>query len=360
MAKLRETAAGTPSLPFLWMLHSHGRGHEEDGRASVLGSLPEDATATVLSRVHPAIILVVCSPISRSIHALCHDMLRSLIVLDLSIGGTGSTYAEDGMDTFAECAAVREACHGASRLPASVPNGGVRKLHDQALRVLVKHMPQLSVLSLRGRLLVPSRSTLEALSKRPCREQPLGSCEDLDCVCQRPSACFGHACLSGAPGRITQLDLSFAAVMRPAIWGSFFPRSLLCLEAKGFYSNRLDLVMHGLARSPLLQVLNIQGSGSFPTADQVNPYETLRTFAGTSMYGGAGCHQVATLCLGHCGVLRLLGSNALLGAVAANTCLTTLDVRHILTVSIPCLRARRCDHDLGGKAVLTCHQKTGE
>ena len=273
----------------------------EESDTSALGGLPYDLAAAVLAHVHP-LALFRCSLLNRSLRAICLDLCLQLTILDLSlhIESAVGIYARDeqGLDTFTECAAVREACQLLSREP----------LHQKDLFLILKRIPTLTMLSMRGRLLQVDRTVLEKLHNCASCQLEEGACDDTK---QHYLSCFWHPRLS-AFSQLTHLDLSFAAVASPACWGGFFPPSLTSLDALGFFTRRLDVFLEGLARAPVLRHLNIQGSGVFPTAQHVNVYDSLRSLAGLhppaaagegGMLGGGcfnaplgqGCRQLRTL-----------------------------------------------------------------
>jgi len=272
----------------------------EESDTSALGGLPYDLAAAVLAHVHP-LALFRCSLLNRSLRAISLDICLQLTKLDLSlhIESAVGIYARDeqGLDTFTECAAVREACQLLSREP----------LHQKDLFLILKRIPTLTMLSMRGRLLQVDLTVLEKLHNCASCEAEEGACDDY-------LSCFWHPSLS-AFLQLTHLDLSFAAVASPACWGGFFPPSLTSLDALGFFTRRLDVFLEGLARAPVLRHLNIQGSGVFPTAQHVNVYDSLRSLAGLHppaagegvMLGGGcfnaplgqGCRQLRTLRLGN-------------------------------------------------------------
>jgi hypothetical protein len=112
--------------------------------------------------------------------------------------------------------------------------------------------------------------------------------------------------LSAAPGQLSRLDLSFAAVAAPASWGSFVPPTLTHLEAVGFMTRGLHMLLQGLASAPRLSTLNLRGSGTFPSVAHVNPYACLRRLTGSSHEltlkhtEEGGCRKLQMLSLGNC------------------------------------------------------------
>jgi hypothetical protein len=283
-------------------------------RAGVLGVLPEDAAAAVLAHVPPPALLR-CAVLSCSLRILCRDVLQNLSALDLSLQSAfqqagavqHGLFALGSLETYEDFAAVRE----------SVVLLREPLRHDH-LGALLRRMPNLSRLSLQGRrLLVASGGLFEM--------QQAGSNHVAD---------FGEALFGAA---IQHLNLSFAQVLAPAGWGPFVPPSLLSLDARGFETQQLHLLLSGLAEAPRLRAVSFEGAGTFRAGIGVNPYDTIRSIVGQPMPEsedrGAGCRGLQSLSLGSCHGLRLLGSKALLHVLASNSALTALDLRNVLVGS---------------------------
>jgi hypothetical protein len=305
----------------------------------VLGILPGDAAATVLGQLGPTSLLA-CAALSRTLRVMCNEALFALSILDLSVqlyaSGAHGLFAAGSLERYDDFVAV-----GASALPKREP------LCQDRLAALLRRMPNLSRMSLQGRLLVNHRESI----------QP-----------QATQNCFGDS-LAVAAGQIEHLDLSFAAVAAPAGWGAYLPPHLRTLNARGFQTSELHLMLAGLAHAPLLYAVDFEGSGHFLAGRAVNPYDIIRGIAEggqlrglppASSTGAAckdgdfdtkGCRRVRHLSLASCRSLRLLGCKALLHTVSANSSLTSLDVRNILAsdegdalfkglaLGAPCLRA---------------------
>ena len=159
---------------------------DDDVEHGVLGMLQEDMTAAVLVHV-PAPALMLCSAVNRPLREMADGLLSTLTELDLSLRGNVDGEHIHGLDTFAACASVRKACQSSqlealSHLP-SVSRGG-QPLCAQSLRSIIRRLPSLTTLSLRGRLLVPT------LRLRACVKCEEGLCDEEDCECRQPGASF--------------------------------------------------------------------------------------------------------------------------------------------------------------------------
>ena len=305
----------------------------------VLGILPGDAAALVLGKLGPPSLLA-CAALSRTLRVMCNEAIFALSVLDLSVqlyaSGTHGLFAAGSLERYDDFAAV-----GACALPKREP------LCQDRLAALLRRMPSLSRMSLKGRLLVNHRESIQPQATRNY---------------------FGES-LAVAAGQIEHLDLSFAAVAAPACWGAYLPPHLRTLNARGFQTSELHLMLAGLANAPLLDAVDFEGSGHFLAGRAVNPYDIIRGIAEAGQPRGLpsasstdpackeggfdtkGCRRMRHLSLASCRSLRLLGCKALLRTVSANPSLTSLDVRNILAsdegdalfkglaLGAPCLRA---------------------